>query len=85
MSDERIVLVVHGWSTECGACGYGEGGWASNRNPALQGKPILGPDSTVCHGCGKAFTHKSLLYGEPVPIKGAPAQQASQDTNEEAA
>jgi hypothetical protein len=63
-----ILLVVHGWSTECGACGYGAGGWASARNPALEGKPILGPDSTICHGCDETFTHVSTLGSTPAPI-----------------
>ena len=69
-----IELVIHGWSTECGACGYGSGGWASSTNPALEGKPILAPGSTVCHGCGETFTHVrreyhgASNYGQAVPI-----------------
>jgi hypothetical protein len=53
---EHHELVVHGWHTECGTCGYGRGGWGSS--PALKGEPILTPESTVCHGCGVTFTHK---------------------------
>jgi hypothetical protein len=47
-------LNVEPWHTECGACGYGIGGWLES--PADQGKPILGPDSRVCPGCGARFT-----------------------------
>lgn len=47
------TLVVHGWSTECGGCGYGGGGWRNS--PALKDKPILTPDSTECPGCGARF------------------------------
>ena len=63
-----ITLEVHGWHTQCGACGYGRGGWAGG--PAREGKPILGPDSRVCHGCGETFTHTLNVYRdrEPQPI-----------------
>lgn len=54
------TLEVHGWHTQCGECGYGRGGWAGG--PAREGKPILGPGSRVCHGCGVEFTHKHLIY-----------------------
>ena len=65
-----IVLEIHGWHTQCGACGYGSGGPYSSRNPARQGKPILDPESTVCHGCGETFTHTLNVYRdmEPQPI-----------------
>ncbi len=49
------TLEVHGWHSQCGECGYGRGGWAAS--PAYEGKPVLGPDSRVCHGCGVVFTH----------------------------
>jgi hypothetical protein len=46
-------LVVEDWHTECGACGYGGGGWTGS--PADEGRPILTPESRVCPGCGVAF------------------------------
>lgn len=48
-------LIVHSWHTEC-SCGYGSGGWASS--PALEGKPVLGPNmiGQTCPGCGEVFT-----------------------------
>lgn len=54
------ILVVHGWHTECGNCGYGSGGWASNRD-----FPRLHPASEKCHGCGERFTEVQTMYGEP--------------------
>lgn len=51
----HVPLVVHGWHTECGRCGYGSGGWPAAFNG--QDTPILTPESTVCHGCGRTFTH----------------------------
>ena len=44
-------LIVEAWHSECGACGYGAGGWA--QSPAEQRGPILGPASRVCPGCGR--------------------------------
>lgn len=63
-----ITLIVQRWHTECGSCGYGAGGYTSS--PALEGKPILTPESDVCHGCGETFTHTMDPYKslEPEPI-----------------
>lgn len=62
----EVVLRVESWSTSCGACGYGRGGWAAS--PAREGKPILTPTSRRCHGCGAIFTHALNVYtGEKVP------------------
>jgi hypothetical protein len=47
------ALIVEAWHTECGACGYGDGGWV--RTPARRGNPILTPESRVCPGCRVAF------------------------------
>lgn len=55
------TLEVHGWHTQCGACGYGRGGWAGS--PAREGKPILTPESTECPGCGVVFTETSDATG----------------------
>jgi hypothetical protein len=57
---EQVVRIVGGWSTECGSCKYGKGGWAAS--PAREGKELLSTDSPVCHGCGKAFTHELRPY-----------------------
>lgn len=66
----KPVLVINAWTTECNACGYGKGGWMSS--PALQGKPILTPESTTCHGCGVTFTESWNAYtGERKPIEAA--------------
>jgi hypothetical protein len=56
------LLVISGWHTECGECGYGRGGWASS--PAREGKPILTPESETCHGCGVTFTDREDVYGQ---------------------
>lgn len=53
-------LVINAWSTECGECGYGRGGWAAS--PALKGLPILTPESQTCHGCGAVFTESVDVY-----------------------
>jgi hypothetical protein len=70
VSGERIVLVVQSWSSECGSCGFGRGGWAAS--PALKDPPKepLTPQSRVCNGCGKRFTHIENVYAweGPVPI-----------------
>ena len=54
------VLEIHGWHSQCGSCGYGRGGWSAS--PARDGKPILTPTSTVCHGCGEQFTERREMY-----------------------
>jgi len=46
-------LVVEDWHTECGACGYGAGGWIES--PLDGGNPILSPESRACPRCGVAF------------------------------
>ena len=51
--DPMADLVVEDWHTECGACGYGDGGWPDS--PADVGNPILTPESRFCPGCGVAF------------------------------
>lgn len=56
----EVTLTVNDWTTECGACGYGRGGWAAS--PARKGLPILTPTSRTCHGCGKRFTHVANLH-----------------------
>ncbi len=62
----RVVLRVHGWHTECESCGWGHRGWVNaERDGHL---PPLGPESTVCHGCGETFTHRAEFYSEPQPI-----------------
>jgi hypothetical protein len=48
-----LDLLVEDWHTECGACGYGAGGYTGS--PAEEGKPILTPESRLCPGCGVAF------------------------------
>ena len=55
-------LVVQLWSTECGSCGYGRGGWAGS--PAREGKPILSPNmiGEKCPGCGEEFTEAESPY-----------------------
>lgn len=59
--NDEIVLEIHGWHTECGACGYGRGGWASS--PALDDKPVLTPEYRgECYGCGQTFTHVLNVY-----------------------
>lgn len=65
------LLIVDSWHTECGECGYGQGGWASS--PALQGKTPLNPESRVCHGCGVEFTEVLDVYAAhtPRPIEEA--------------
>jgi len=39
-------LIVEDWHTECGACGYGAGGWMES--PRDGGNPILSPESRAC-------------------------------------
>lgn len=51
--DKTALRAVHGWHTECSACGYGGGGWTAS--PALEGKPIITPTSEECPGCGARF------------------------------
>lgn len=63
---DEILLEVHGWHTQCGHCRYGRGGWAGG--PAREGKPILTPESRVCHGCGQAFTHVVEQYSGKVIV-----------------
>jgi hypothetical protein len=72
-----VVLEVHGWHTQCGDCGYGRGGWAAS--PALKNPPgePLSPDSRVCHGCGKAFTHVLNIYTDLAPRPIEPEATAS--------
>ena len=72
VEERRVILEVHGWHTQCGACGYGRGGWAGG--PANEGKPILTPGSRTCHGCGAAFTHVFTPYGNKLTV--LPAQEA---------
>lgn len=67
------VLEVHGWHTQCGACGYGRGGWASS--PAREGKPILTPESKVCHGCGERFTEVREMYMRSAAIPPERAEE----------
>jgi hypothetical protein len=63
-SPDRIaVRVIQSWSTECGECGYGRGGWAGG--PARDGKIPLTTSSPVCHGCGVVFTHERYGYCYP--------------------
>lgn len=67
--DDRKILVVDRWHTECGECGYGRGGWASS--PAREGNPILTPESRVCYGCNCVFTHVDDAYSmkPPQPVE----------------
>lgn len=58
-------LIVHDWSTECGVCGYGKGGWAAS--PALEGKPILTPESTECPSCEAEFT--DIVYDTRIAVE----------------
>jgi hypothetical protein len=68
--DGQPTLIIQAWTSECGACGHGRGGWASS--PALKGKPILTPESTVCPECGVHFTESLNVYtGERKPIEQA--------------
>lgn len=77
MSAPAVILAVHGWHTECESCGYGKGGPYGAMNPARRGEPILTPESTVCHGCGRTFTHVQDVYslGAPKPIE--PSERAA--------
>jgi ribosomal protein S27AE len=66
-SPEKVMLVIHGWNSQCGACGYGGKSWADS--PAREGKPVLTPDSRECPECGARFTHKQSVYDrEPEEI-----------------
>lgn len=60
------TLIVQQWSTECGACGYGAGGWAAS--PILKDPDavILTPSSKVCPSCGASFTSVHHPYGQPM-------------------
>lgn len=70
-----VTLIIDGWHTECGACGYGHGGWAAS--PALEGKPILTPSSRTCHGCGAAFTESLSVYTGERVLLGQPESKAA--------
>lgn len=59
-------LVVQRWSTECGGCGHGRGGWASS--PARKGLPILTPESRECPGCNVVFARRVDPYGGTITI-----------------
>jgi hypothetical protein len=65
------LLIVDRWHSECNACGYGHGGWASS--PAHEGKPILTPESKSCPECLVEFTHAVDPYtGKRAPIEREP-------------
>lgn len=70
---DKPTLVIDAWHSECGACGYGRGGYTAS--PALEGLPILTPGSTSCPGCDVVFTHRLNVYTdrEPQPIIAAAA------------
>lgn len=69
---EPTQLVIESWSTSCGDCGYGAGGWAAS--PALKGLPVLHPDSRECPGCGVRFTHSLNVYtSERIDFEEVPA------------
>ena len=46
-------LVVEDWHTECGACGYGAGGWIES--PLAGGNPILSPEAWAALPNAPAF------------------------------
>lgn len=53
MTENTALRVVHAWNTQCGGCGYGGTSWADS--PALEGKPVLTPESGSCPACGARF------------------------------
>lgn len=66
MKSDRTILLVTRCHSECASCQYGRGGWASS--PALDGKPVLTPESRECPGCGRTFTHKQDVYSIEGPV-----------------
>lgn len=60
MRPDEVALLINSWTSECDACGYGQGGYTNS--PAIEGLPILTPESTACHGCGERFTVRINLY-----------------------
>jgi hypothetical protein len=71
--DKTALRVVHGWNTQCGGCGYGGTSWADS--PALEGKPIITPESASCPACGARFVGNDERHGLVVrySAKGAAA------------
>jgi uncharacterized protein YhfF len=74
--DQTALRVVHGWNTQCGACGYGGTSWVDS--PALQGKPIITPESESCPECGARFDGNDDRYATVYPSKDdAPSETAA--------
>jgi hypothetical protein len=60
-------LIVSGWHTECGECGYGRGGpygWGPEGPP----HGVLGPDSKICVNpdCKVEFTKVEETYAHRI-------------------